>query len=76
MDGEEEVLVRGGADRVCREEEGSREDGDISETCRAEDLEGYYAEHDVSGQWLDAAELEDLRWPVSNGLLWVVFVWD
>ena len=60
VDGEEQVLVRGGADHVRGEQEGRREDRRVAQEDGAEDLQGDDAEHEVLGQRLGAAELEDL----------------
>ena len=60
VDGEEEILISSGADDVGCEEEGSGEDSCISKACCAYDLKGDDSEHNVLGQWLDTAKLEDL----------------
>ena len=60
MDGEEEVLVRGGADDVRGGEEGRGEDKRMAEEDSASDLEEDDGEDEVLGQWLRPAELENL----------------
>lgn len=73
MNGEEEVLVGGGADHVGDEPELEGEEGRIAEVPCAGDLEGDDADDDVLCEGLGAAELGDLeRW------WWLVesWVWD
>ena len=67
VDGEEEVLVGGGADQVRGREEGEREHGGVAEEVGAEDLEEDDGEDEVFGQGLWPAELGDLVVVVSNG---------
>jgi hypothetical protein len=55
VDGEEQVLVRRGANHIGREQEGQREDWRVSQACCAEYLEGHDAEDEVLCQGFDAA---------------------
>lgn len=61
VDGEEEVLVRGGSDHVCSCEKFPVEHGGVAEQVGAEDLEGDNAENDIFGQGLWSAELGNLK---------------
>ena len=61
MDGEEQVLVGGRADDVRRQQEGRRQHGRVAQQVGAQQLQGDHRQHQVLGQRLDAAELENLR---------------
>lgn len=62
VDGQEEVLVGGGADDVGGQEEGPRQERRVAEEAGAEDLDGHDEQDDVFGEGLRAAELGDLHW--------------
>lgn len=61
VDGEEEVLVRGGSDHVCSREKSPVEHGRVAEQVGAEDLKGDDAQNDIFGQGLWSAELGNLK---------------
>lgn len=61
MDGEKDVLVRGGTNNVGGEEEGPGQDGRVAEEVGTGYLQCDDASDDVLGQWLGSAEFGNLR---------------
>lgn len=60
MDGEEEVLIGGGADDIGGQEKWEGEEGAVTQTDCTCHLQRYHSQNDVFGQWLGSAELGDL----------------
>lgn len=60
MDGQEEILVGGGAKNVGHSPELDGEEGRVPKHPSQEHLQGHYASNNIFGQWLGAAKFGNL----------------